>query len=163
MKPLVLRVASPCTERWDSMQGDERTRHCLKCRMNVYNISSMSRAEVDALLLKAEGRVCGRFFQRRDGTVLTRDCPVGLRKVRARLAAALTTAVALMLAAVGWRVVVGGARASGQLPLPEFKERVVAIKEQLRSTQSLGPIIEWLDPAPPVLMLGDISPPSSSP
>lgn len=163
MKPLVLRVASPCTESWDAMQpapdaDSERVRHCLKCKMNVFNLTSMSRAEIDALLMKAQGRVCARFYQRRDGTVLTRDCPVGLRKVRVRVAAALATALALVVAAIGWRI--GGARNVGGAPgaATDLKGRVVAIKEELRMTKTFGPVIEWLDPTPPIIM-GDIAAP----
>ena len=64
------------------MEGDERVRFCGECRKNVYNLSAMSRAEAEALVSETEGRICVRFYQRRDGTVLTDNCPVGLRKAR---------------------------------------------------------------------------------
>lgn len=79
-----MRVASPCPANWDSMEGDARVRFCRLCNLNVYNLSDMTRAEVEALVLKTEGRLCGRLTRRADGTVLTKDCPVGLRAVRVR-------------------------------------------------------------------------------
>jgi Carboxypeptidase regulatory-like domain len=68
------------------MAGDDRVRYCGQCRLNVYNLSAMSAKEAENLVASREGRLCVRFYQRRDGTVLTKDCPVGLRIVMRRLA-----------------------------------------------------------------------------
>lgn len=81
-----IRIASPCHASWDAMQGDDRVRHCGSCQKNVYDLSNMTRDDAEALLQKTEGRVCVRFYKRADGTVLTQDCPVGLARVRRRLA-----------------------------------------------------------------------------
>ena len=81
-----LRVAAPCSANWDDMDGDERSRHCRECKLNVYNLSGMSRAEAEALIKEKEGNLCVRFYQRADGTILTDNCPVGLRAIRNRLA-----------------------------------------------------------------------------
>lgn len=81
-----IRIASPCHASWDAMQGDDRVRHCGSCQKNVYDLSNMTRDDAEALLEKTEGRVCVRFYRRSDGTVLTQDCPVGLARVRRRLA-----------------------------------------------------------------------------
>lgn len=81
-----LRVASPCTVGWERMTGDERTRHCELCSLNVYNISELTAVEVQRLVGKREGRLCIRMYRRFDGTVLTKDCPVGLSAVRKRVA-----------------------------------------------------------------------------
>jgi hypothetical protein len=78
------------------MAGDERVRHCTLCSLNVYNFAEMTADEVRQLLMQTEGRVCARMYRRADGTVLTRDCPTGLRAVRrrvARVAASLFAAV----------------------------------------------------------------------
>lgn len=80
-----LRVASPCTVSWQGMAGGDRVRHCGSCRQNVYDLSSMTRREAEALVRRTEGRLCVRFFRRADGTILTKDCPVGLAAVRRRL------------------------------------------------------------------------------
>src|SRR5437868_7064475 len=66
------------------MTGDERVRHCGQCRLNVYNISEMTRAEAEGLIRKHEGRLCVRYYQREDGTILVKDCPVGFAAVRAK-------------------------------------------------------------------------------
>ncbi len=91
-----LRIAEPCKASWDGMAGDERVRHCTLCSLNVYNFAEMTRDEVRDLLMRSEGRVCARLYRRADGTVITRDCPTGLRALRrraSRIAAALITAL----------------------------------------------------------------------
>ena len=40
-----IQIATPCSASWDDMRGDDRVRHCGDCRMNVYNLSEMTRAE----------------------------------------------------------------------------------------------------------------------
>jgi hypothetical protein len=67
------------------MRGDERVRFCDQCSMNVYNLSDMTRREAEVLLTGAEGRLCVRFYRRADGTVMTNNCPVGLRAIKRRV------------------------------------------------------------------------------
>ena len=81
-----IRVAAPCTESWDSMPGDDRARHCNRCNQNVYNLSDMAREEAQALLVSKEGRLCVRYFRRTDGTILSRNCPIGAARRRRRWA-----------------------------------------------------------------------------
>lgn len=91
-----LRIAAPCPTSWEAMAGDERVRHCTLCSLNVYNFAEMTRDEVRELLARTEGRVCARLYRRADGTVITRDCPSGLRALRrraSRVAAALIAAL----------------------------------------------------------------------
>ena len=76
-----IRVASPCPADWNTMAGDDRIRHCSECNLNVYNLSAMTEREVQRLIANSQGRVCGRFYRRADGTILTQDCPRGLRRV----------------------------------------------------------------------------------
>ena len=100
-------VAAPCSEAWENMYGDDRVRRCGSCQLNVYNLSAMSRAEAQELVAATEGRRCVRFFLRNDGTVLTRDCPVGVAGLGQRLkwiasAASVLLIVALALFMVGW-------------------------------------------------------------
>ncbi len=89
-----LRIASPCPATWDAMQGDARVRFCDSCSKRVYNISSLTAEAAVALIRESEGRLCVRLYRRKDGTVLTADCPVGLRSsVRRRLMRVLTAGV----------------------------------------------------------------------
>jgi len=100
-----LRIATPCPISWDQMTGDNRVRHCDHCQLNVYNISELSPIEAEALIASTEGRLCARLFRRADGTILTKDCPVGLRALRMRVskraAAVFAAIVSLSGAAFG--------------------------------------------------------------
>jgi hypothetical protein len=89
--PLLERVsiAAPCSADWSSMTGDERTRFCAQCQKHVYNIASMSAEEAEAFLRGAGGEACLRIYRRTDGTVLTSDCSVGVRRRRRRVVASL--------------------------------------------------------------------------
>jgi hypothetical protein len=80
-----VRVAAPCEADWDQMIGSERVRFCGQCSLNVYNLSAMTKADAESLIAGTEGRLCVRFYRRRDGSIITDDCPVGLRAIRRRM------------------------------------------------------------------------------
>src|SRR4051812_30567591 len=84
-----VRIGTPCDASWEAMEGDERVRFCGECRKNVYNLSALPRAEAERVLAEREGPMCIRLYQRADGTVMTSDCPVGLRRLRVRRVMAL--------------------------------------------------------------------------
>lgn len=88
------RIASPCNMSWAAMTGDDRTRFCSACEKNVFNLVGMSDDAVTALILEKEGKLCVRLYQRPDGTLITSDCPVGLRAARRKLARALSAVAA---------------------------------------------------------------------
>jgi hypothetical protein len=92
-----VRVASPCRANWDGMEGDARVRFCRECNLNVYNLSEMTGAEAASLVAATEGRLCARFYRRADGTVLTKDCPKGLRAARLRVSRAGVAAFTALL------------------------------------------------------------------
>ena len=99
-----VRVAAPCPANWDRMYGNERVRFCDQCQLNVYNLSEMSRAEAERLIAQAEGRLCVRYYKRKDGSILTQNCPVGLRALKRRLsrvATAIGSSVLSFLAGIG--------------------------------------------------------------
>lgn len=79
-----IEVAAPCNVSWESMTGDDTARYCHSCSLNVYNISAMTTAQAEALIIEKEGKLCVSFYRRYDGTVLTRDCPRGLKAIRDR-------------------------------------------------------------------------------
>ncbi|HYW69818.1 MAG TPA: hypothetical protein VE961_02215 [Pyrinomonadaceae bacterium] len=81
-----VRVASPCKADWDEMIGTEQVRFCGQCNLNVYNLSGMTRDQAESVIAANEGRLCVRFYRRRDGSIITQDCPVGLRAARQRVA-----------------------------------------------------------------------------
>lgn len=96
-----LKVASPCSADWEAMSGDNRKRFCGDCQLNVYNLSGMTKYDAENLLRNSEGRLCVRYFQRADGTVLTQECPVGWARVKQRLSIAATAAFALFVSMFG--------------------------------------------------------------
>jgi hypothetical protein len=81
-------VASPCSADWNQMRGNERTRFCEDCGKNVYNLSAMSFDDAETFLRSLTGETCVRIHRRNDGTVLTQDCPVGVRRKRRKRAMA---------------------------------------------------------------------------
>jgi len=91
-----IKIASPCSADWAGMYGNDRKRFCGECKLNVYNISGMTLKEAEGLLEQSEGRLCVRYYRRADGTILTKDCPVGLAKVRQRIVIGATAAIALI-------------------------------------------------------------------
>lgn len=89
-----IQVAKPCPAHWEEMAGDEKVRFCAQCRLHVFNLSAMDLDEAANLIAEKDGRLCVRFYRRRDGTTLTQDCPVGVAEWRRRLM-------------VGWSAVAG--------------------------------------------------------
>jgi hypothetical protein len=78
-------VAAPCTMGWENMQGDNRVRFCNQCQLNVYNLSGMSDEEAEDLLQVKGDSICISLYRRADGTILTENCPVGLKNVKDKL------------------------------------------------------------------------------
>jgi Carboxypeptidase regulatory-like domain len=74
-----LRIASPCSAHWADMPGNDKIRHCSQCQLDVYNFSAMTELEINQIVAARTGRLCARFFQRSDGTMLTENCPTGIR------------------------------------------------------------------------------------
>lgn len=96
-----IRIASPCAADWGKMYGDDRKRFCSECKLNVYNLSAMTKAEAERLLINSEGRLCVRFYRRTDGTVLTENCPVGWERVKQRVSLIATATFSMMVSFFG--------------------------------------------------------------
>lgn len=147
-----IRVASPCTASWEQMTGDQKNRFCHQCKLHVHNFSAMTEAEVLGLIEQAKrsgDRICGRFYLRKDGTVLTQDCPVGLAALRRRLARFVGSMAAALLFAGGlvafWRP--ASARGAGTAT-------------SVTQVEPIKSLCNWLSPAPPrtpPMMMGEIS------
>jgi len=99
-----VQVAAPCKADWEQMIGSDRMRFCGQCNLNVYNLSGMTRSEAESLIARNEGRLCVRFYRRFDGSIITSDCPVGLRAIRDRVSywtKAVIAAALTLLATAG--------------------------------------------------------------
>jgi hypothetical protein len=79
------------------MIGSERMRFCGQCSLNVYNLSSLTRSEAESLIARNEGRLCVRFYRRPDGSIITKDCAVGLRAIRRRVSCAASAIGSMIL------------------------------------------------------------------
>jgi hypothetical protein len=130
-----VRVASPCAASWDEMTGTDRVRFCGKCQKNVYNLSAMGREEAEAFVGQRAGRTCIQFYRRADGTMLTDDCPVGLRKLRQAARRSWALIAGSLVAVLG--LFVGGVSFSSA-------KRPGA----LRQLEPFASILEWIDPLP---------------
>ncbi len=127
-----VKIASPCPESWETMAGDSRVRACDRCRLNVYNLSDMTRSEAEALVRQTEGRLCIRYYRRRDGTVQTRDCPEGVGTFRKRLA--LAAGSLLLLGGIGFGLV------------SRDRQNGILRNSPLRTLEPFATLLEWIDP-----------------
>ncbi len=68
----------------------------------------MTRKAAEQLVASREGRLCVRYYQRADGTVITRDCGGGLRRAMKRARMLTATVAGFLFAAalapfgIGW-------------------------------------------------------------
>jgi hypothetical protein len=76
--------------------------------MNVYNLSNMTKKDAEALILSTEGRLCVRYYHRADGTILTDNCPVGLRALKRRVSGLSRAAVSSVLSFFAGMAVLAG-------------------------------------------------------
>ena len=145
-----IKIASPCSADWDQMYGDGRKRFCGDCKLNVYNLSGMTKDEAETLVMNAEGRLCVRFYQRADGSVITQDCPVGWAKVKQRTRVFATAAFSLVMAILSGiffvslfssqKATVGKLKIPFTTPTPEPLMGAVAIKPNTNSNTKTGTV-----------------------
>src|ERR1041385_596519 len=88
-------VASPCPADWEKMKGDARVRMCAQCNKHVFNLSGMTRAQAENVIVEKNGNLCVRYYERTDGTILLKDCVVAASRSRKRQLA-LAGAAALL-------------------------------------------------------------------
>lgn len=152
-KPLsleLIQIATPCHASWDDMAGDDRVRFCSHCRLNVYNLSELPRASAEKLVQEREGRLCVRFYRRHDGTVLTRDCPVGIRALRQRVVRSACALAGLLIAM--FTATAFGSRLSRIWP-SSFRSPATAIHNWTTPQQPpafMGDVVMGGCPAPPM-------------
>lgn len=186
VRSLRLRVASPCTEDWEGMTGNHLVRYCGKCEKSVYNLSELTAPEATRLVEQMEGRMCATFYTRRDGSVLTADCPVGARKVR-RKRQVIAAAFGALAGLFGWAFRPAPAHVMGDVAEPRVaggieatpsppETRLIGAVPAHRLTGDVAPVRELgevarpqrpVTPPPPKLkgkiaptrMMGGVAPP----
>src|SRR5436190_13082644 len=149
-----VKVAAPCAASWDQMTGDDRARFCSLCQKNVYNLSALTAAEITALIQEKEGKLCGRFYRRSDGTMLTADCPVGLRNMARRLRALSVAAAGLLFASLTASMI--GGRSDS--PVHRTPTRLSQLWNE-----ALWTVKGWLGIQPKVILMGKICVPTPPP
>lgn len=95
-----ISIAAPCSADWHGMTGDERVRFCGDCQKNVYNLSDMTRREAEQLISRTQGKLCVRYYRRADGSILTANCPIGLRALKRQMSRAATAVASAILSFV---------------------------------------------------------------
>jgi hypothetical protein len=130
-----VRVAAPCPAAWEKMVGDERVRFCGECQLHVYNLSGMTRREAEALVTNTEGRLCVRFYRRADGSVLTRNCPTGLRAMKERVSRLTRAALS---GALGFLAGLGLVSGAGRAPLRQTVGQMVEPTESAEVMPTLA-------------------------
>src|SRR5258705_6181447 len=135
-----VKVAAPCNVDWDGMIGNERSRFCGQCSLNVYNLSDMTKREAEQLIASSEGRLCVKFYRRSDGSILTRNCPVGLQALKRRMSSLVRAVTSLVLSFV-----------TG-LSIYEVLARTSAVELPHRHTMRVMAIPSVHPPAPPSLL-----------
>src|SRR5260370_34551316 len=131
-----VQITKPCPVSWESMPGDDRKRFCHQCHLHLYNLSALSRAEAADFVQRMEGRVCLRLFRRTDGTVMTQECPVGLRAVVKRFAL-LGGLLLFFFFALSTFLIYRGPNSGGRF-----------LAGSPRQVEPLKTILEWIDPTP---------------
>jgi hypothetical protein len=145
-------VASPCPADWSKMTGDERVRMCGQCNKNVFNLSQMTRSDAEELIIEKNGNVCVRYYQRKDGTILLKDCTVAASAARRRQM--LGAAAAALLATGGSFAMLTAHRTAAtpeaaRIIAPAPAEVEFRIREQEMTKNDPPPVV--IAPPPPTL------------
>jgi hypothetical protein len=144
----VIDVARPCPADWNAMRGDDRSRYCDHCQKHVYDLSAMTREAAEALITEKEGNLCGRFYRRVDGTVITSDCGGGWKLRARKLGTLVGVACAAVLSGICAPLVysqdsIASGQAINDAPTARLAERII---QRLKGTP----------PAPPPMVMGMI-------
>jgi hypothetical protein len=87
-----LRVAKPCSESWEAMDGDSRVRHCAACDRDVLNLAAMTPASIEAILTSGGPLPCMRVVRLEDGGLLAAQV-APRASILTRLVAAVSAAM----------------------------------------------------------------------
>ena len=64
-------IASPCSQNWNEMFGNDEVRFCHHCAKNVHNLSAMTRKQAKKLVAGSNGNLCVRYIRQPDGRIQT--------------------------------------------------------------------------------------------
>lgn len=135
-----VKIAAPCKAEWEKMIGSHRVRFCAQCNLHVYNLSEMTRAQAEALVTATEGRLCVRYYRRRDGSIITQDCRVGLQAIKRKVSYALKAIAATtftFLTAVGLQGLVPNSISAYPKPLTGVMVPLTRKMDPVKKVRSL--------------------------
>lgn len=136
----VIQIEDPCPVRFATMAGIGAVRHCSLCKENVYDLSQMTSQEAEELIYEGEGRLCVQFYQRADGTVVTKDCgPVRFAAARRAARWSMMMASGVVAALLAFVFAVAGVFTFWRDSKPEW---VVAAKEMVSAGPPMVPVPE---------------------
>jgi hypothetical protein len=67
----ILKIESPCSQNWASMQTNANGKYCLQCSKNVLDFTKLSDKEILQVIQKQPGKTCGRFDTTQLNRILT--------------------------------------------------------------------------------------------
>lgn len=137
-----LYVSSPCNADWETMPGDERVRYCGQCHLNVYNISALTRNQAEKLIAETEGRLCAKFYRRADGTIITRDCPIGIRAIKRRVSRVANAALGAILGIFANHTIVWAE--DGHENCKHYTARIVRLQTTQTTALILGTVSDYI-------------------
>ncbi len=164
-----VRVASPCDASWDAMRpvtdsDGARARFCGSCEKNVYDLSAMTRKDAMDLIERHEGRCCVRFYQRQDGTVLTEDCPVGVRALLKRAERRTLLAAAAGVGAIAAFVAfLAGQNNPVSCQLQTIEQHIENITPPPLPPEPVAPLMGAMPPPEAIEMGEMVAPPRPTP
>ncbi len=144
-----LVIASPCSVPWDAMKGDNRKRLCSGCSNFVHNISDMTKSEAEDFLAENGTSECMIFYRRQDGTIMTDDCPVALRKLRDSYRWTVRTAAAvfsfLLSLPAAW------SQQASEAPADSANQQTNKAPAKPMRMNRFGMLVgpDWKEPTPP--------------
>ncbi len=161
-----VKIATPCQARWDDMIGDDKVRFCGKCQKDVFNLSAMTRDDAETLLREKGDSMCARLYRRADGTVLTADCPVGVRAKRVRRLAMVVgggMAAGAAFSAFAGQHTTGDIAPCTVQPIQtgELQSMGAVAMPLPAPTTSTQPLTGVVSPLKPPAVMGRMKPPSS--
>jgi hypothetical protein len=154
-----LQIRKPCPKTWNELLGDGPKRFCSECSLHVHDASQLTRAQSEALLASATGRVCMRMQLDARGAPVFRDAR---RTARVARTARWAISAAAGLLAACFRVEPASAPAP-ETPSPGGGESTEVLGRVV-STEVLGDVavplperlgeVSWEPPQPPAPTAG---------
>ncbi|MBX7223875.1 MAG: carboxypeptidase-like regulatory domain-containing protein [Blastocatellia bacterium] len=127
-------VKSPCHEDWNEMKGNDTVRFCSHCCKSVHNLSEMTRSEAIKLVEQSKSRLCIRYVEGPNQSIITKPDPYQPAFQFGRLGSLATGVFSL---AAGMAVLATPLPVSGQ-QVPETLQVQASQSTQMTKSRSDG-------------------------